>query len=323
MKFFYDKKVLLLIGILILLVIANLYVGVEEEQASLILQEIRWPRTLTALFAGSILSISGLLLQTLFKNPLAGPDLLGIQNGAALGINFWYVLAPLASTHHLLFSTLGPMGMATLGAILATVVIMLLALRLKSPTALLLGGVVFSSFTISVQGLLIPILEAQGIRSFMIWSLGSFERVSKEMIAPYLIMAVICVIIAWGFSWSLNIFFAGPEFSKSLWGEKKEKFFIISIVFISAICSAIATMACGPIALIGLVAPHIARWVSKRGNHFRLIPLSVMTGMIIALGLQFLMIIIPLGSLTINSMAGILGTPIIFYLLFRGKELGV
>lgn len=287
--------------------------------AELIMSELRWPRALTALVAGACLGVSGLMLQSLFHNPLAGPDLLGVQSGAALGLGLWMALAPTSVTGGgaLGLWSLGPWAFACLGAFGVTGALLLLSLRLRSPHALLLAGVVLSSFAGSALGLLVPLLEAQGLKSYMMWGLGSFERLSRPEIPLFVAACGAGLGLSLLMVRPLNSLLAGEEYARALWGPRTSRIWTLCIVGIASLCSALVTVGCGPIALVGLLAPHTARWCMGSGHHKLLLPASALMGSLLALGLQVLLSSLPWPSLTINALAGTFGLPAVLYLLVR------
>ncbi len=282
------------------------------EAGDLVMTELRWPRAWTALLAGAALASSGLMLQTMFNNPLAGPDLLGVQSGAALGVGVWMAMAGNGALW-----SFGPWAFAALGAMAVTIALLFLSLKIKDSNTLLLAGVVLSSFTSSALSLLVPIMEAHGIKSYMMWGLGSFERISRFDLPIFASAAIFSLLVGIFLVRPLNALLAGEEYFRSLWGHRGARIRLFAIVALASVSAALVTVGCGPVALVGLLAPHVARWAVGRGHHKILLPATALMGSALALLMQILLSIAPWPSLTLNALAGTIGVPAVLYLLVK------
>ncbi len=297
--------------------------GHGDETARTIIMDYRLPQAITALFAGIGLSVSGLLMQTLFRNPLADPSILGISSGASLGVAVVVLL-----TGHLSgmavstmpgWSTIGVTLAAFAGAFIVLLLILALSSRLKSMVSLILVGIMIAYIAGSVTDVLKFFSQKEDVHTFVIWGFGSFSNVGKSQLGYLSITVTAGAIVAFILSKSLNLFLLGERYAENL-GLNIRRTSLLTIL-ISGFLMAVITAFCGPIAFIGLAVPHLARFTYHTSNHFTLIPTTAVIGMDLAL-LCNLIARLPGfdGNLPINSVTALIGAPIVIYVIFHRQK---
>lgn len=286
-----------------------------------IIWESRLPQALTALLTGAALSASGLMLQTAFNNPLAGPDILGINSGAGLGAAIVLLLfGGIIPTSNLLFSgSLALVGAAFIGAILVTLLILIFASRLRSHTMLLIIGMMIGYVVSSVVSLLNFFSTAEGVQSYMMWGMGNFGGVSRTQLPLFTVFVLIGLSITISLIKPLNALLLGERYARNL-GINIRRTRIL-LLLSTGLLVAITTAYCGPISFIGLAVPHIARLVLGTGNHRILVPATLLIGGLIAL-LCNLISMLPgdHGMLPLNAITPIIGAPIIIYVILNQRK---
>lgn len=286
-----------------------------------IIWESRLPQALTALLTGTALSASGLMLQTAFNNPLAGPDILGINSGAGLGAAIVLLLfGGIIPTSNLLFSgSLALVGAAFIGAILVTMLILIFASRLRSHTMLLIIGMMIGYVVSSVVSLLNFFSTAEGVQSYMMWGMGNFGGVSRAQLPLFTVFVLIGLSITISLIKPLNALLLGERYARNL-GINIRRTRIL-LLLSTGLLVAITTAYCGPISFIGLAVPHIARLVLGTGNHRILVPAALLIGGLIAL-LCNLISMLPgdHGMLPLNAITPIIGAPIIIYVILNQRK---
>ena len=292
--------------------------GTEE---SIIVWAFRLPKACTALLAGAALSVCGLQMQTLFRNPLADPYVLGISSGAGLGVAC-FVMGFSASSFALGLPLLANIGMATaawIGALVVSFLVMAAAKRLRNTMSLLILGIMIGSVGSALISLFQYFSSASALKVFVLWTLGSFSGVSG---ARLLILAVL-VITGLGMAIynikDLNVLLMGEAYAKSL-GLRLPA--VRNRVFIStALLAGSVTAFCGPIGFIGIAVPHLARMLFKNANHRVLLPATALLGAVTML-LADLIAQLP-GSqqtLPINTVTALLGVPIIILIILKSSK---
>lgn len=285
-----------------------------------ILYSFRLPRAITAVVSGIALSISGLQMQTLFRNPLAGPYVLGISSGASLGVALLvmgaYLLFP---SQNLEFRTWGIIGAACIGSGMVMLLILLVSMRIKDVTTILILGILFGSISIAIVSILQYFTSEALLKTFIVWTLGSLGNVTNE----HLRVLVICVFAGLALSLStikvLNAFLLGENYARSL-GIPVRTGQVLIFVSTSILAGSI-TAFCGPIGFIGIVVPHIARLIWKTSDHRVLIPGVMITGSILLL-VSDMISQLP-GSdrvLPINSVTALLGIPVVIWIIIRNQR---
>ncbi len=296
--------------------IKSYFLGGEtsKDTWSIILKEIRIPRIVTAILAGAALAISGLLMQTLFRNPLAGPYVLGISSGASLGVALWTLFGFVS------FSSIsGQLVCAAIGSIAVFSVILLFSRYISDPTVLLLIGFLLGTVTGGIVSLLVYFSNTAELESFLIWSFGSFGRVPKEQLMLFAVGISLPIAISLPFCKTMNAFLMGPQMALSL-GISIDRMRML-LILLSSSLAAIVTVFCGPIGFLGIAVPHLCRAVFRTQNHFILIPACIICGAIFCL-LSDLIAHWP-GSqikLPLNAVTATLGAPIVMIAILQGNR---
>ena len=305
------KRYFLLFFIIILLFAANVLWGPiswdsDRETLSFVIMQVRVPQAVTALLAGMALALAGLVMQTIFGNPLADPSILGVTSGASLGV----AVALLA---------FGSLFMAVISAILgaAIVIILLVAfsLRVRGKLTLLITGIMLSFIISSAVSLLSVFATAEGVHSYVIWGLGDFSGVRLGQLTILTIFTLVPMVIIGMMSKSLNAFLLGENFAASI--GINVRFHRGFLLLFSGILTALVTAFCGPISFIGLAAPHMARLCFKTADHRSLIPATLMTGACLTLFCQFISHSFTSYNIPINALTPLFGAPIVIYLLVK------
>ena len=288
-----------------------------------IILDYRLPQSITALLAGIGLSVSGLLMQTLFRNPLADPSILGISSGAGLGVALAVLLtgslSGMSLAHFGFWSTIGISTAAFVGAFLVLLLILALSYKLKNMVSLILVGIMVAYIAGSVTDMLKFFSQKEDVHTFVIWGMGSFSSVGKAQL-PYLAVSVLLGIVgAFLLSKVLNLLLLGERYAENL-GVNIKRSSMLTIL-VSGFLTAIVTAFCGPIAFLGLAVPHIARFLFKSSNHKILVPATAFIGMDLAL---FCNLIARLpgfdGNLPINSVTALIGAPIVLWVIFHRQK---
>ncbi len=301
----------------------NALFGGDTSTYRSIIVEYRLPQAITALLAGIGLSVSGLLMQTLFRNPLADPSLLGISSGSSLGVAFVVLLAGsfggISVSTMSLWSTFGVTIAAFLGAFAVLLLILALSSRLKSMVSLVLVGIMIAYIAGSVTDILKFFSQKEGLHSFVIWGLGSFSNVSMAQMSFFAIAVAIGTIASFLLFKTLNLLLLGERYAENLGVNIKRSSMLI--ILVSGFLTALITAFCGPIAFLGLAVPHIARFLFKSSDHKLLIPATAFLGMDLAL---FCNLIARLpsfeGNLPINSVTALIGAPIVLWVIFHRQR---
>ena len=296
--------------------------GGNDSTYRAIVLDYRLPQAITALLAGIGLSVSGLLMQTLFRNPLADPSLLGISSGSSLGVALVVLLGTatgLSVSTLSLWSTFGVTIAAFVGAFAVLLLILALSSRLRSMVSLVLVGIMIAYIAGSVTDILKFFSQKEGLHSFVIWGLGSFSNVSKAQLPFFAIAVISGTIGSFLLFKTLNLLLLGERYAENLGVNIKRSSMLI--ILASGFLTALITAFCGPIAFLGLAVPHIARFLFKSSDHKLLIPATAFLGMDLAL---FCNLIARLpsfeGNLPINSVTALIGAPIVLWVIFHRQR---
>ena len=288
---------------------------------SFIIWESRLPQALTALLTGAALSASGLMLQTAFGNPLAGPDILGINAGAGLGAAIVLLLfGGVMPAGNLLFGgSLALVAAAFVGALLVTLIILIFASRLRSHAMLLIVGLMIGYVVSSAVSLLNFFSTAEGVQSYMMWGMGNFGGVSRGQLPLFCGFILVGLVIAIGLVKPLNALLLGERYAHNL-GVNIRRVRLM-LLLSTGLLVAVTTAYCGPISFIGLAVPHIARLVLGTGNHRSLMPATMLMGALVAL-LCNLISILPgdNGLLPLNAITPIIGAPVIISVIMSRRK---
>ena len=285
-----------------------------------IIMESRLPQALTALLTGAALSACGLLLQTAFRNPLAGPGIFGISSGAGLGVALVMLLLG-GSVTTAAFSVSGFLAIllaAFVGAMLITLLLFFFSSMVRSSILLLIIGIMVGYVANSIISILNFYATEEGVKSYLVWGLGNFGGVSMAQMPLFASIVLLGLLAALLMMKPLNALLLGEQYAENLGinVQHTRNFLLI----ITGLLMAITTAFCGPIAFIGLAVPHIARLLLNTDNHLSLLPATMMTGSAVAL-LCNLLCILPgeLGILPLNAVTPLLGAPIIIYVIMKNK----
>lgn len=288
-----------------------------------IVWQSRLPQAITALFAGAGLAISGLLLQTLFRNPLAGPSILGISDGANLGVAAVLLYAGGTISQVSDFPITGYLAVilaAMVGAFLILGLIIYFSSKVKSNVMLLIIGIMIGYMTSSLISILNYYAAADRVHAFVMWGLGNFSGVSMEQLPYFVSASVVGLFFSLLLIKPLNALLLGEIYASNLGVRVKQA--RIYILFCTGLLTAVVTAFCGPISFIGLAVPHMARLLLGTSNHQQLVPVTILSGACVALLCNLLMVV-P-GSDTIlplNAVTPMLGAPVIIYVIVNRKNI--
>ena len=296
--------------------------GGEGSTYRAIVLDYRLPQAITALLAGIGLSVSGLLMQTLFRNPLADPSLLGISSGSSLGVALVVLLGTatgLSVSTLSLWSTFGVTVAAFVGAFAVLLLILALSSRLRSMVGLVLVGIMIAYIAGSITDILKFFSQKEGLHSFVIWGMGSFSNVSKAQLPFFAIAVVAGTIGSFLLFKTLNLLLLGERYAENLGVNIRRSSMLI--ILASGFLTALITAFCGPIAFLGLAVPHIARFLFKSSDHKLLIPATAFIGMDLALFCN-LIARMPFfeNNLPINSVTALIGAPIVLWVIFHRQK---
>lgn len=303
--------------------VIDILFGGESEKSAWrhIILESRLPQALTALLSGAALAVSGLMLQTTFNNPLAGPDVLGINAGAGLGAAIVLLLfgGIMPTGNLLLGGSLTLVAAAFVGALLVTLLILSFAARLRNHAMLLIIGMMVGYVVSSVVSLLNFFSTAEGVQSYMMWGMGNFGGVSRQSLPLFATLTLVGLAIAISLVKPLNALLLGERYAKNLGVDIRRTRTLLLLS--TGLLVAVTTAYCGPISFIGLAVPHIARLLLGTGNHRSLMPTTMLCGSLIAL-LCNLISTLPgdNGLLPLNAITPIIGAPVIIYVIVKYKR---
>lgn len=297
--------------------------GGNNEIWTNIIFSSRLPQALTAIVAGAGLAVSGLQMQTVFRNPLAGPSVLGISNGSALGVAIVVLLS--GSVGGVALSSLGYFGEATMsvaavvGALAVLLLIMWVAQKVKGNVTLLIIGVMIGYLANAIIGVLKFLAPEEDVKAFVVWGLGSFSRVSGDEMMVFVILMAVLLPLAFLLVKPLNLLLLGERYAANLGLNVKRSRMLVIIS--SGVLVAIVTAYCGPIMFIGMAVPHLARAIFRTSDHRILMPGTAFCGSALAL-LCNLIARMPgfEGALPVNSVTALVGAPIIAMVIFRRRH---
>lgn len=306
----------------IISIISGQHEGVSSSNYMIILQ-FRIPQALTALFAGAALAVSGLLMQTLFKNPLADPSILGISSGASLGVALMLMATGLISGHALIsFGWIRHIGLivaAASGAILVLLFITLLSKRLSGIVYLLIAGIMIAYFTSAIVGIIKYFSQKEDLQAFVIWGMGSFSNVGLKQLPLFIALISILLLLSVTLVKPLNLMLLGDLYAQNT--GLNLVLYQRWVLVVSGLLTAVVTAYAGPIAFLGLAVPHISRNLFKSSDHKILIPASIIIGASLAL---FCNLIARLpgfdGSLPINSITSLIGAPFVIWIILNRQR---
>lgn len=283
-----------------------------------IILESRLPQSLTALFAGGALSVCGLLMQAVFRNPLADPSILGVSSGSGLGVALVLLLfgGGIGVGSISMGGFVAVLVAAFIGAIAVTAIMLVLSRMIRSNAMLLIMGVMTGYLSSSAIMLLNYFSSADGIRSYMLWGMGNFASVSLERLPLFVVVTSSCMVVSVLLVKPLNILLLGSQYARNLGVDTRR--LRNGVLLLTGLITAVTTAFCGPIAFIGLAVPHIARLLLRTDDYRQLLPATMLAGMIVALLCNFACTLPSDGGvLPVNTLTPIVGVPVILYIMLR------
>ena len=297
-------------------------VATEQESWQYIIQNYRLPKAFTAILVGSGLGISGLLMQTLFRNPLAGPFVLGISSGASLGVALIILGSSLFGGIFalLMISKWSVVIAASLGSFLVLMSVMVVSIKIRDTMAILIIGLMFSSITAAIVSVLSYFGSAQQLQQYIFWGFGSLGNLSWNELGIFFIIYFLGMILSISSVKSLNSLLLGENYAKSLGlNIKKSR---LTIIIATSLLAGTITAFAGPIAFIGLAIPHMTRQIFNTSNHKILLPAVFLFGAIVMLICDCIAQV-PNSDYTlpINAITSLIGAPVVIWLLVRKRKM--
>ena len=282
-----------------------------------IILKIRLLKAVTALFAGAALAASGLQMQTLFRNPLAGPYVLGISSGAGLGVALFLLGAPLLGVSaHSFVQSLGIAGAAWLGAALVLLIVMAVSRRIKDIMVILILGMMFGSGVSSMVEILQYLSSEAALKSFVIWTMGSLGYVTGGNLALMLPVITAGLVLSIAVIKPLNLLLLGENYARTM-GLNVQR--TRTLLFLSTVLLAgTVTAFCGPVGFIGLAVPHLARMLFASADHRVLMPASMLSGAALLLVCDLISKSL---ALPINTVTALMGIPVVIVVVVRNRNL--
>ena len=293
--------------------------GCERDVWRVVVLETRLPQALTAMLAGASISVAGLLLQTLFRNPLAGPEVLGVNSGAGLGVAVVMLCMGGISALGFIDGYMLVLVGAFLGALSVILIILFLATLLRNNLFLLIAGVAVSYITSSAITLLNYFSTAEGVHSYMVWGMGSFGGVRMEQMPFFASVSLLLLLASFVMVKPLNALLLGDAYAVNL-GVNVRRTRGVALC-VTGLLAAVVTAFCGPVSFIGLAVPHIARLSLCSNNHRHLIPATIILGGAVAL-LCNLVCQLPgeSGLLPLGAITPLIGAPVIIYVVIKNRS---
>jgi iron complex transport system permease protein len=280
-----------------------------------ILIQLRLPKIIACFFAGGLLALAGLLMQIFFQNPLAGPDILGVNSGSSLFVAFW-MMASFRFSQTII--NWGMSAMSFLGAISVLLILMFLMRQNISRVSLIIIGLLISSFTSSGISILVSTSQALQLKSFLVWSMGSFRNITLSDLPRFIILSLISIFPVLFFIKKINQFLLSENYAQSMGVDVKQmKYFF---VIVAAMQISVVTLFCGPIGFIGVISSHLARQMIKRTQLRVLLPAVFLIGAILAFIAESIIVLTPSLSISVNAVLGLIGAPVIVYYLYHKRD---
>lgn len=298
-------------------VLAALTGGDCPPTSKKIILNIRLLKAIVALTAGLALSVSGLQMQTLFRNPLAGPYVLGISSGASLGVAIFILGAPVwGIAENSAFSAIGVAGAAWIGAASVLVIIAAIGSRIKDIMVILILGIMFGSGVSAIVQILQYLSNESSLKTFVVWTMGSLGDVTTMQLALLLPVVLVGLLLSIIVIKPLNLLLLGENYARTMGLNVSLS---RQLIFISTtLLAGTVTAFCGPIGFIGLVVPHLARFFFANADHRILMPGSALIGAIVMLLCD---IVSKLLALPVNSITALMGIPIVIWIVVRNKNI--
>lgn len=295
--------------------------GVTTDEYRTIVCELRLPKVVVAIAAGMALAASGLEMQTLFRNPLAGPYVLGINSGASLGVALFTLAAPVVGAlSGSVFMRLGLTGMAWIGSAVILILVMFLSRRIKNINVILILGMMLGSAISSVVGILQYLGTEESLKAFVVWTMGSLSTVTVDDLSVMLPAVIVGLLLAIVAIKSLNMLLLGESYARTM-GLRVARSRVVIFLSTTLLAGSV-TAFCGPIGFIGLAMPHLARMTFRTADHRVLMPASMLWGAVSMLICCVACDIVARGGvmLPINTITSLLGIPIIIIVVLRNRN---
>ena len=285
---------------------------------SYIVLNSRLPQAVTAMFCGASLAVSGLMLQTAFRNPLAGPSIFGINSGASLGVALVMLLlgGSITAGSFSLSGFAAILFAAFIGAMVVMALILFFSTLVKNNVMLLIIGIMIGYLATSAISLLNFFATDAGVQSYMVWGLGNFGGVTINQLPVFVIVSILGLLASVALIKPLNALLLGEQYAENLGiNTRRVRFYLL---LVTGILTAITTAFCGPVAFIGLAVPHIARMVIGTENHRQLLPSTILMGGIVALVCNIISVLPgDAGIIPLNAVTPLIGAPVIIYVIMR------
>ena len=293
-------------------------VGADIDPATrLIVLDIRLIKAVVAILSGMALSVSGLQMQTLFRNPLAGPYVLGISSGASLGVALFILGMPLVGiATNSTMSSIGTAGAAWLGSALILAFVASVSTRIKDIMVILILGMMISSGVSAVVQILQYLSNEEALKSFVIWTMGSLGDVTANQLHLMLPAVLLGLVVSVAVIKPLNLLLLGEQYARTMGLNVRRSRYLIFLS--TTLLAGTVTAFCGPIGFVGLAIPHIARMLFSNADHRILLPASALCGAVVLLTCD---IISKWLTLPINTITALLGIPIVIWVVIRNKSI--
>ena len=300
--------------------VINILLGNESEKASwnYIVVESRLPQAITALLSGMALSVSGLMLQTAFRNPLADPSIFGISSGAGLGAAFVMLLfGGTMTAGQVSFSGYAPVFLgAFLGAMAMMAVVFAFSLLVRNSAMLLIVGIMIGYIASSAISLLNFFATEEGVKSYLVWGLGSFGGVSMRQLPLFTTVTILSLLSSLLLIKPLNIIQLGRSYAENL--GIRTHVVRNCLLVITGLLTAVVTSFCGPVSFIGLAVPHLSRMMIRTSHHGILMPVTMLTGSVVALFCNLISTLpSSAGLIPLNAITPVLGAPVVIFVIMR------
>lgn len=299
--------------------VADALLGRGDNPATTkIVVDIRLTKGIVAIIAGIALSVSGLQMQTLFRNPLAGPYVLGVSSGASLAVALFILGAPLTGGLSATAASLGMTGAALVGSAVVLALIAVAGRRLKDIMVVLILGMMVSSAISAIVQILQYMSSDEALKSFVIWTMGSLGNVTSDQLPILAVTVAVGLILAVTTTKSLNLLLLGEEYAVTMGYDNSRGRTMILVS--TALLAGSVTAFCGPIGFVGLALPHVARVAFGTADHRVLIPGAALTGAAVMLGCD---IVSKLFVIPVNAVTALVGIPIVIWIVFRNRQIAV
>ena len=300
-------------------IISSLWGDVSVEHETII-YKLRMPKVIVAILSGMALSASGLLMQTLFRNPLAGPYVLGINSGASFAVALFTLAVPMMSSSLSWLYNIGVTGVALIGSAAILFMVMALSRRIKSISVILILGMMLGSAISAVVGILQYMGTEESLKSFIVWTMGSLSNVDTQQLyifAPVVVVGLILSLVA---AKPLNMLLLGESNARTLGLNIKLSRGVIFLA--TTLLAGTVTAYCGPIGFVGLAMPHLARMTFRTSDHRTLMPAAMLWGSVAMLLCCLLSDVIARYSVVppVNTLTALLGVPIIIFVVLRNRN---